>query len=54
MKCNVFLIDMGHFAEVNAVYSQFFKDNPPPRTCVAVHQLPKGANFEVDAVFFKP
>ena len=54
VKCNVFLTNMADFSEVNTVYGKFFKENPPPRTTVAVHQLPKGAAFEIDAVFFKP
>lgn len=53
IKTTVFLIDMGHFAEVNAEYAKFFDKNKPPRSCVAVHQLPKGALFEIEAVFFK-
>ena len=53
IKTTVFLVDMGHFAEVNEEYAKFFKEDPPPRSCVAVHQLPKGALFEVEAVFFK-
>ena len=53
VKTTVFLVDMAHFAEVNAEYAKFFKTDPPPRSCVAVHQLPKGALFEIEAVFFK-
>ena len=50
----VFLTDMGDFAGVNEVYSRFFTaDEPPARSCVAVRQLPKGAKFEIEAVFFK-
>ena len=53
IKTTVFLTDMSHFAEVNVEYAKFFKNDAPARSCVAVHQLPKGALFEVEAVFFK-
>ena len=53
IKTTVFLTDMEHFAAVNEQYAKFFKGDAPGRSCVAVHQLPKGALFEVEAVFFK-
>ena len=53
IKTTVFLVDMAHFAEVNVEYAKFFTEGKPPRSCVAVHQLPKGALFEIEAVFFK-
>ena len=54
VKCTVFLVDMGDFADVNKVYARYFTgDEPPARSCVAVHQLPKGAKFEIEAIFFK-
>jgi 2-aminomuconate deaminase len=37
----VFLVDMGDYAGMNAVYDEYFtKDAGPARTTVAVHQLP--------------
>ena len=53
IKCNLYLTNMDDFAEINKVYETFFKENLPARTTVAVHQLPKGAAFEIEAVFFK-
>ena len=51
VRCTVFLIDMADFAAVNEVYAEYFKgDTPPSRACVAVHQLPKGARVEIDAI----
>ena len=35
-----FLVNMNDFAGYNAVYGQFFDENGPARTTVAVHQLP--------------
>ena len=51
LKCNVFLVDMGEFAQVNEVYARYFKgDSPPARATVEVSGLPKGALFEIDCV----
>ena len=51
VKCNVFLVDMGEFAQVNEVYARYFKgDAPPARATVEVSGLPKGALFEIDCV----
>ncbi|GAB4541716.1 MAG: RidA family protein [Anaerolineales bacterium] len=52
MKTTVFLKDMGDFAKVNAVYAEFFNENPPARSAVAVASLPKGAAIEIEAVAF--
>jgi 2-iminobutanoate/2-iminopropanoate deaminase len=49
VKVNVFITDMAHFAEMNSVYEKFFT-HKPARSCVAVHQLPKGALVEIEAI----
>lgn len=50
VKTTVYLVDMGDFAAVNEVYSQFFGENKPARSCVAVAELPKGAKVEVEVL----
>jgi 2-iminobutanoate/2-iminopropanoate deaminase len=50
VKVNVYILDMADFNQVNQVYSEFFKDDPPARACVAVRSLPKGADVEIDLV----
>lgn len=50
IKTTVFLTEMGNFAAMNAVYSEFFPENPPARSTVAVAGLPKGALVEIEAV----
>lgn len=50
IKTTVFLSEMGNFAAMNAVYSEFFPENPPARSTVAVAGLPKGALVEIEAV----
>ena len=49
-KVTVYLADMGDFAAVNAVYSQFFSHPAPARATVAVKALPKEALIELDAI----
>lgn len=48
VKCTVLLTDMAHFAEVNAVYAEFFPVDPPARACYAVVGLPAGALVEIE------
>ena len=50
VKTTVFLQDMGDFARMNAVYAEFFPENPPARSTVAVAALPKGALVEIECV----
>jgi 2-iminobutanoate/2-iminopropanoate deaminase len=50
LKATVYLIEMDDFAEMNAVYAEFFEGVPPARTTVAVKGLPKGARVEIDLV----
>jgi 2-iminobutanoate/2-iminopropanoate deaminase len=50
VKTTVFLQDMNHFAAMNAVYAEFFPENPPARSTVAVAALPKGALVEIECV----
>lgn len=52
LMVRVYLTDTGHFAELNAVYDEFFaglKGAPPARTTVYVG-LPKGLLVEIDAL----
>jgi len=50
VKTTVFLQDMGDFAEMNAVYAQYFPKNPPARSAVEVAALPLGVRVEIEAV----
>lgn len=50
VKTTVFLIDMGNFDEMNAVYGEFFSGTKPARATVQVSKLPKNANIEIEAV----
>lgn len=50
VKTTVFLADMNDFADVNAVYAEFFAEPYPARSAVAVKALPKGALVEVEVI----
>lgn len=50
VKTTVFLTDMANFAAMNAVYMEFFPENPPARSTVAVAGLPKGGLVEIEAI----
>jgi 2-iminobutanoate/2-iminopropanoate deaminase len=52
LKCTVYLTDMNNYAELNEVYSSYFKA-APARTCVQVSKLPRpdeNCMVEIDAV----
>jgi 2-iminobutanoate/2-iminopropanoate deaminase len=49
-KTTVFLQDMGEFSRMNAVYAEFFPQNPPARSAVQVAALPLGGRVEIEAV----
>ena len=50
VKTTVFMADMNDFAEMNAVYAEFFAEPYPARSAVAVKTLPKGALVEIEVV----
>lgn len=50
VKTTVFLADMNDFADMNAVYAEFFSEPFPARSAVAVKSLPKGALVEIEVV----
>jgi 2-iminobutanoate/2-iminopropanoate deaminase len=50
VKTTVFLQDIGDFAKMNAVYTEFFPENAPARSIVQVAALPKGALVEIECV----
>ena len=50
VKVNVFLTSMKHFSEMNEVYQERFSSPYPARTCVAVLELPLGADVEIEVI----
>jgi 2-iminobutanoate/2-iminopropanoate deaminase len=50
LKTTVFLADMGEFAAMNAVYSEFFTADPPARSTVQAARLPRDVRVEIEAI----
>lgn len=50
VKTTVFLRDMNDFAKMNAIYAEYFGENPPARSTIAVAGLPKGGLVEIEAI----
>jgi reactive intermediate/imine deaminase len=50
VKVNVYLTDLGNFAEVNETMARYFHQPYPARAAVGVAALPRGALVEADAV----
>ncbi len=53
LKSTIFITDMGQFAQINAVYGQYFKENAPARETVQVAALPRGVNVEISVIAAK-
>jgi 2-iminobutanoate/2-iminopropanoate deaminase len=50
VKTTVFLKDMNDFASFNEVYSEYFLENKPARSCVEVARLPKDVKVEIEVI----
>ena len=50
VKLLIFIKDMNDFVKVNEVYSQFFTENYPARSCVEAARLPKDVLIEIEAI----
>lgn len=50
VRLGLFLTDLGHFGQVNAVMGEYFNAPYPARSTVQVSALPRGVGFEVDAI----
>ncbi|HKW23457.1 MAG TPA: RidA family protein [Ktedonobacterales bacterium] len=50
VKTTVFLTSMSNFTAMNEVYATYFGDEPPARSTVAISELPKGAQVEIEAI----
>lgn len=50
VKLTIYLLDMKDFEPVNEIMKNCWQAPYPARACVAVKQLPKGAQVEADAI----
>lgn len=55
IRCGVFLLDMGEFSRMNAVYERMFGSHRPARTTIQAAGLPgEGLRVEIDCVAWVP
>lgn len=50
VKLNIFLTDLGQFANVNEIMAKYVAEPFPARAAVQVAALPKGVQIEIDGV----
>ncbi len=50
VKFTLFLTDLGQFAKVNAIMGEIVPKPYPARSTIGVASLPRGAQFEVEAI----
>src|SRR5580700_897480 len=49
VKVGVFLNDMENFSRLNKVYTDYFGDVKPARSCIDVSRLPLDSDVEIEA-----
>lgn len=50
VKTSIFLADLSHFAQVNAIYTRHVVEPAPARSTVQVAALPRAALVEIEAI----
>lgn len=50
VKTTIFLKNMKHFDRVNKVYSEYFSNKFPARSCIEVSRLAKDSEIEIEAI----
>lgn len=53
VKTTVFIKNMDDFSKINEIYSKYFTENCPARSCVEVARLPKDVLIEIEAIAIK-
>jgi len=54
VKATIFVVDMGQYATVNAIYGSVVPAPPPARSTVQVSALPLGALVEIEVIAVIP
>ncbi|KZE76187.1 hypothetical protein AV926_16195 [Myroides marinus] len=50
VSTTIYLKDMKQYDELNKVYSNYFMNTFPTRTCIAIQELPAKASVEISAI----
>lgn len=51
---NVYMKDLNDFGKMNAIYAEYFKEQPPARATVEVSRLPRDVLIEIAVIAAKP
>jgi 2-iminobutanoate/2-iminopropanoate deaminase len=54
VKMTVFMVDLGEFQNMNAIYAEYFPEAPPARSAFQVSALPLGAMIEIECIAVVP
>ncbi|MDV2503327.1 MAG: RidA family protein [bacterium] len=52
VKVTVYLADLADFADMNAVYEEYFGEAKPARATIQAAALPRGARIEADCIAY--
>ena len=52
VKVTIFMADLSEMIEMNNVFNEYFPENPPARTTLAVKELVAGARVEIEVAAF--
>lgn len=52
LQVGVYLLDIREYGRFNEVYSRYFPQCPPARSCIQAAKLPFGVRVEMDAVAY--
>lgn len=50
VKVNLYLLDLAHFALVNKIMAEYFREPYPARAAVGAASLPRGAQVEMECI----
>jgi len=50
IKTTVFLKNIEDFHDMNEIYAEYFKENPPARSTIEVSRLPRNVSIEIEAI----
>ncbi|MDR1378034.1 MAG: RidA family protein [Synergistaceae bacterium] len=53
VKTTVFVTNIENFASINGIYARYFAETPPARSFIAVKELPRGAQVEIEVTAWK-
>lgn len=50
LKTTIYAVNCAYFAEINAIYAEYFPENPPARTFATVGAWPWEFDIEIEAI----